>query len=39
MQMNTLSLKKLLCCCRERHEMEGNVPLDTVSQSDNPTTV
>jgi len=36
MQMNTFSIRKLLCC-RSKQDVDGNVPLDTVSHSDSQT--
>lgn len=42
MQMNTFSVRKLLMCCSSRRETDGQVPLDSVSQSepeDNPNAV
>lgn len=38
MQMNTFSFRKLFGCCRSKHEVDGNVPLDTVSQTNTDTT-
>ena len=37
MQMNTFSLRKLFFCCNKRQDVDGNVPLDTVSQGEGTT--